>query len=129
MQTSFYCPMSQIIATKLFSGILLEAIQFGKIPVVQEGTWMAQELQKYKLDSLIIDWSDPDLAEKLVSLVNDAEVQHKIRDMQDAYRRIHCSANFAKAMVKLHGTRETVVPFPSDYITNEQGVYPFNAVE
>lgn len=115
--------------TKRFSGILLEAIQCGKIPVVQDGTWMAHELRKYSLDRLIIDWSGPDLAENLVLLAHDAEVQHKVRDMQDAYQRIHCSDNFAKTMVELHGAKETVVPFPSNYIFNEQSAYSFHAVE
>lgn len=114
---------------KRFSGILLEAIQLGKIPVVQDGTWMAQELRKYHLSALIIDWSQSDLAEKLISLATDHDVQTKIQAMQQTYRHLHCSSNFARALLELHGAKETVVPFPSTYIVNEQSLYSIRAVE
>ncbi len=36
--------------TNRFSGIMLDAIQLGKIPVVPDGTFMAEELRKYDLE-------------------------------------------------------------------------------
>jgi hypothetical protein len=78
------------------SGIFVEAILAGAIPVVRDGTWMASELKRYGLDSFIFDWEDPALPSRLVSLKKNK----KLEDMAREYRKFHSIEGFTESMFR-----------------------------
>jgi hypothetical protein len=83
------------------SGIFIEAIVAGKLPLVSRETWMAHELQANGLDALAVDWSAPDLFERLPVLLADAQVRERLAEVRDAYVRLHSEAGLAAAMAEL----------------------------
>lgn len=83
------------------SGVFVEAITYGKIPLVTDGTWTARELRQYDLECLIIDWKRPDLAAEIVRISEDRSIRTRIETMQQAYQKYHCVESFAKAMNQL----------------------------
>lgn len=84
------------------SGIFVQAISHGKIPLVHAGTWMASELTKYGLDRFIIDWERSDIPSLIVELAQDPAVLDHFKSMQAAYRQYHSIASFAQCMQQLH---------------------------
>ncbi|MDP1835050.1 MAG: hypothetical protein Q8K75_03885 [Chlamydiales bacterium] len=83
------------------SGIFVEAVTYGKIPLVSEGTWTAEEVKRFDLHDLVIDWQRPDLAEHIVRIGEDAEIRAKLLKMQSAYHQYHTVPSFAEAMSRL----------------------------
>jgi hypothetical protein len=81
-----YDPSSYRVAT---SGIFVEAVIAGKMPVVKSGSWLAHELERFHLEELIIDWSKKDVPSELVRLYQDGAVRSKLQVMQAAYRSFH----------------------------------------
>ena len=49
-------PYDKKIYAECNLGIFVEAIVAGKITLVSADTWMAYELNKFKLTELVIDW-------------------------------------------------------------------------
>ncbi len=82
------------------SGIFVEAISFGTIPVVSKKTWMAYELDKYNLSELIIDWDRHNLLDLLTKICSDKKIKTKILKMRNDYKFFHCYENFAKEIKK-----------------------------
>lgn len=80
------------------SGIFVEAIFYGKMVVVHEGTLLAYELRKYGLEKLIVDWENPHFFSHLLSLYNDEIVREKLKQMQESYKKMH----------SLEGLKETL---------------------
>jgi hypothetical protein len=80
------------------SGIFVEAIVYGKIPLVKEGTWMAAELKKFELQELIIDWENTNIFAYFESLLKDQYIIQKLSVMQKNYRQFHSEASFADKM-------------------------------
>ena len=79
------------------SGIFTECIIAGNIPVVTAHTWMAQELSKYNLEKLIIDWENkPGIFEQLKTILNDREILDKIGLMQSEYKKFHNVETYAQ---------------------------------
>jgi hypothetical protein len=79
------------------SGIFTESIIAGNIPVVTPHTWMAQELSKYNLEKLIIDWENNQVIfEQLKAILNDREILDKIRLMQSEYKKFHNVETYAR---------------------------------
>ncbi|HEY2810267.1 MAG TPA: hypothetical protein VGJ00_02610, partial [Rhabdochlamydiaceae bacterium] len=78
------------------SGIFIEAILAGAIPVVREGTWMAYELKRYDLREFILDWEDPALIRRLLS----SKKSEKLERMRESYRKYHCLESFAKTLFR-----------------------------
>ncbi len=75
------------------SGIFTEAICAGAVPLVTRNTWMAHELKKFGLHSLISDFG-PDFA----SITYSASDLEK---MQSHWRRFHCIPHFAATLRQL----------------------------
>lgn len=80
------------------SGIFVEAIAAGKPAPTTAGTWMANELLKYDLAELILDWNSPDLVNHLLSIAHDDLIQRKVAAMQAAYLQFHSVAGYARVM-------------------------------
>lgn len=83
------------------SGLFVESIVAGKLPVVSSNTWMAEELKRYDLNELITDWEDDHLPERLVSLANEPSIRKKAEKMQKRYRSIHSPVYFSERMLAI----------------------------
>jgi hypothetical protein len=81
------------------SGIFTEAIIAGKIVVVTPNTWMAQELGKYNLENLVIDWHNmQNVFQHFQEILDARESQEKIKFMQKEYVLFHNVNNYAMTM-------------------------------
>lgn len=84
------------------SGIFTESIIAGKIMVVTANSWMAQELGKYGLENLVIDWHNiQQVFNRLSEILEDKETINKIKVMQQSYIEFHNIKNYAVTMAKL----------------------------
>lgn len=80
------------------SGVFVEAILAGKIPLVKEGSWLAHECKRFDLDELIVDWSDPLFFTHLFDLLQNETMLIKLKKMQQAYQAFHGEENFARSL-------------------------------
>ena len=83
------------------SGILVEAIIAGKMPLVKQGSWLSYELQRFSLEELIIDWSRKDLMEHILLLHQDQTVQAKLEKMKQEYTQFHSIEGYEAILKKL----------------------------
>lgn len=86
---------------KSTSGIFIESVVAGKIPIVTKGTWMAYQLSKYNLQDLITDWMMPDLISWFIKVYEDKSIKEKISIMKKACIDYHNEHSFAKVMKEL----------------------------
>lgn len=84
------------------SGIFVEAVCSGKIPLVTKETWMASELTKYDLVELVVDWTEANLIESILSLARDTNIYQKVLQMRDQYLKIHSVDSYAEHMQKIY---------------------------
>lgn len=77
------------------SGIFIETICAGKIPVVKAGSWLARELIKHNVPELIIDWDDPKAMYTICSLARDPQIRSKLDLMQRYYQKFHSPDTYA----------------------------------
>lgn len=94
-------PYSGQAYSKRTSGIFVEAVSLGSIPVVTKGTWMAYELERFDLAELTFDWKEPDLLVRLCHLLTDPIVENKLAKMRSQYRNFHCFRGFCKSLEQL----------------------------
>ncbi len=87
-------PYDPLVYQKGTSGIFVEAVCLGKMPLVKEGSWLAYELRKYELDELIVEWQDPDFFTKLEELYASENVRKKLSWMSSEYNHFHTQASF-----------------------------------
>lgn len=84
---------------KATSGIFVEALLAHKIPLVYQNTWMAEELKKFDLNELIIDWDQSqNLAKKIITLYQNKEIRRKTTLLHDHYKSYHSQQNFKKIL-------------------------------
>ncbi len=79
------------------SGIFVEAVCAGALPVTTKGTWMAYELEKYDLSNLALFWNEGDLAH-ILRMCEDPLVKKKLREMQNGYLAYHSENGFAHSL-------------------------------
>jgi hypothetical protein len=82
------------------SGIFIESICAGKIPIVKDGSWLAYELRRFDLEMLIIDWEDPLFWTRLSAIVQNKSLQQKLQTMQLSYRSFHKLSHFGDVLGK-----------------------------
>jgi hypothetical protein len=80
------------------SGVFVEAIIAGKIPLVKDGSWLAYELKRFNLHELIVNWDDPLFFTNLFKLLEDQKMLVKSQIMQQAYLEFHGESNFARSL-------------------------------
>ncbi len=85
------------------SGIFVEAITAGKVPLVHEKTWMASELKKHNLHELIVDWNHPCFFSKALALLENKLIRLKLEKMQLAYKEMHNEQAFSRKIQTLIG--------------------------
>jgi hypothetical protein len=101
-------PYDPIVYREGSSGIFVEAVCLGKIPVVKEGSWLAYELKKFQLDDLIIQWEEADFFDRLESIFFSKNVREKLDVMREKYSAFHNQENFTqciKGLIELHKKR------------------------
>jgi hypothetical protein len=84
------------------SGIFLECVLAGRLPVVSRGTWMASQLERFELGELAIDWYRPDLSAHLTSLARDSSLRARLDRMRAAFLDTHNVRRFAEALDALY---------------------------
>lgn len=94
-------PYSGIDYSKRTSGIFVESVVFGAIPVTTRGTWMAYELNKFALSELILDWEESDLLDRLMQVVKNQAVLEKLEVMRAHYSGFHCLEKFSLTFQKV----------------------------
>jgi hypothetical protein len=94
-------PYDPVIYRYSTSGIFVEGMIRGKIPLVSAGTWLASELARFDLEALIVDWEDPAFWERCHELAHDPEIAAKLRQMQSAYRAFHTLSQFSAKLTSL----------------------------
>ena len=84
------------------SGIFTEAVIAGRLPLVTDGTWMAQELRRYQLEVLILQWHDPaQVWQQITTLLRKPGLLESLTRMQQAYQRFHCLENYTQVLARL----------------------------
>jgi hypothetical protein len=83
------------------SGIFVEAICFGNIPIVSDNTWMAYELKKFNLNELIFDFDEVHIIKKIHLICTDDIIKQKVKLMKSEYIKKHSIANFSIMMKEL----------------------------
>ncbi len=83
------------------SGIFIEAVCAGKLPLTTDGTWMAHELRRHNLEEFIFDWSMERFGERVLNLKNNLKAKEKLKVMRDNYLQFHNNGSFAQAMKKV----------------------------
>lgn len=91
-------PYDQTVYAESTSGVFVEAIVAGKIPLVSDKTWMAFELRKNNLEELIIDWNRSDILKLILDISKNADVHSKISKMRNLYKTFHNLHSFAHVM-------------------------------
>ncbi len=90
-------PYDPVAYQERTSGIFTEAIIAGRLPVVTAHTWMAQELLRFDLGDLILDWQEPDLVwPALAAIATNAEIQARLQTMQAHYRDFHSLGHYQR---------------------------------
>jgi len=88
------------------SGIFVEAVIYGKIPLVSEGTWMAYELKKFDLLDLVIDWEGEQLLKVFLGVAKSKRVREKLKLMQSHYEQFHSVENLSKTISRLQKNQD-----------------------
>ncbi|MCH9614346.1 MAG: hypothetical protein SP1CHLAM54_16960 [Chlamydiia bacterium] len=87
-------PYNPVVYRSGTSGILVEAVCLGKLPLVRAGSWLAFELQKHDLHECIINWTAENIWEIIPKLLNDENVKSKLSGMQEHYLNFHNQITF-----------------------------------
>lgn len=95
-------PYDRDIYSESTSGIFVECIVAGAIPLVTKDTWMAYELEKRDLGELAIDWGSEFLIQQIIGIATSRSIKLKIRTMQSEYRSFHSIPSFAQAIHSLY---------------------------
>jgi glycosyltransferase involved in cell wall biosynthesis len=84
------------------SNVFVEAVVFGKIPIVSSGTWMAHELIKNNLEDFVFEAENKEeFALKIRNAVNQWEQSsNKVKLMQMHYRRYHTAENLVNHLLE-----------------------------
>lgn len=83
---------------KRTSGIFVEAVVAGAIPLVSKGTWMAYELEKFGVFASIFDWEEDDLFSRLSS---PFPARKELGIMQRKYQEFHTEQGLATSLLQL----------------------------
>ncbi len=84
------------------SGIFVDAITAGLLPLVTKDTWMEYELNRFNLNELVVDWSKCntlfDLCALIDKLICAKNTIRKLDLMSHSYATMHSPKGFLKAL-------------------------------
>jgi hypothetical protein len=90
------------------SGVFLECITAGVIPVVSSDTWMAYELEKYGLNELVLEeWSCHMWNNIITNIINSSKLIEKINNMKSDYVRYHNPKSFGRICRSIYFNKKT----------------------
>lgn len=96
-------PYDPIVYRSGTSGIFVEAIIAGKIPLVKKGSWLSFELAKHGLTELILNWENPNIFSEMKALSENPQTLEKLRKMRASYSKFHSQEMFTETLrVALH---------------------------
>lgn len=98
-------PYSPQAYSQKTSGVFVEAVSAGKLPLVTRGTWMASELERFRLPELIVDWNREDFYAYLVSSFEDLCIRSRLKTMQIAYQQEHSVQSLARCFEPMMPSR------------------------
>ncbi len=78
------------------SGIFVEGVISGAIPLVTAGTWMAEELKKHHLPELISSFATQDFSEQIYTLAQQPTLIERLSKMGKIYQEFHNPDSFAQ---------------------------------
>lgn len=93
-------PYDKKVYSMATSGIFVESIFSGKIPLVSEGTWMALELLKNNLPELIFDWTSLNFLDQLSDIASNPNIIHKLKIMNQKYINYHNISSYSDILHK-----------------------------
>ncbi len=93
-------PYDQKVYSLATSGIFVEAIFSGKIPLVSKDTWMASELIKNNLPELIFDWTNLNFLDNLNDILSNSYIINKLKIMNLNYRNFHNISSYSIVLNK-----------------------------
>jgi hypothetical protein len=82
------------------SGVFIDAVTLGCIPIVSKHTTMASELEKFKLSELSVDW-DTFSWDFIASVARNEVVKDKFHKMSLVYRKTYCLHSVADVVSKI----------------------------
>jgi hypothetical protein len=82
------------------SGVFVDAVTLGCMPIVSKRTTMASELVKFGLSELTVYWDTDFSWDFVAGVAQDVVIRHKFCKMTLAYRAKHCLPSFAEAIAK-----------------------------
>lgn len=83
------------------SGIFVEAISLGKLTLVPDGCWMADELRKHDLEDCIVDFDNPHLIVIIKKLYENLAIREKLKSMQKQYLAFHTPESFGRKLYEV----------------------------
>ncbi|MCH9610037.1 MAG: hypothetical protein S4CHLAM81_08510 [Chlamydiales bacterium] len=89
------------------SGIFVEGISLGKLVLVPDGCWMADELRKYDLEDLIVDFGKP-LGQQTKKMCENLTIREKLGAMQRSYLALHTPESFGRKLDEVAHLSTTV---------------------
>lgn len=84
------------------SGVFVEGVIAGKLPIVTQNTWMAHELARYGLSELAVVWEQAGILQYIADRLHDLTVADRLKHMQQAYLHFHTPATYAKTLLTLY---------------------------
>ena len=91
-------PYDPVFFHRRTSGIFIESVVAGKMPMVTEGTWMSTELAAWGLSDLVIAWEAPAVFRQIRELLHNSEVRARLQRMSDGYRQKHSISGYAQKL-------------------------------
>lgn len=84
------------------SGIFVDSVAAGLLPLVTKGTWMEFELNRFNLNELVVDWSNyntfSDLCAFIEELICAENTMRKLGYMSHSYCAMHSPNGFLEAL-------------------------------
>ena len=84
------------------SGIFVDSVAAGLLPLVTKDTWMEFELNRFNLNELVVDWSNyntfSDLCELIEELICAENTMRKLAYMRHSYCAMHSPNGFLEAL-------------------------------
>lgn len=82
------------------SGVFVEAVAMGLIPLVKEGSWLAFELERFGLSELKVNWEDPEFFAHAFELLHSASLRERLKAMQEVYVQLHSPQGLAMSLME-----------------------------
>jgi hypothetical protein len=95
-------PYDADIYEEATSGIFVETVAAGKIPLVSSETWMSFELERFHLEELAIDWDDKRIFARIAEIASSASIRERLVRMSEAYILFHNETSYANEMLHIY---------------------------